>query len=212
MKISVSVLSLDYSDTKKQLDEIKKHLNYMHFDVMDAHFVPNLTFGPKILSDFKRYTGMITDVHIMVDNPRFVSEMVANDADITTFHYEAMEDESDIIPMIEYLHSKKVKAGIAVNPGTNVTVLLPYLHVADLVLVMSVEPGFGGQSFIESSYAKIEYLKEYREKNNLNYLIEVDGGVNDTNSHKLIESGADILVSGSFLLKGDLKENIDKLL
>lgn len=211
MEVAASVLSLDYSDTKSQLALVNENLKYLHFDVMDGHFTPNLTFGPDILKAFKKSTNCIMDVHIMVNDPEFISTIFVKDADIITFHFEACESEEKIRKIIKYLHNNNVKAGLSINPATDVKAVVPYLKDLDLVLVMSVVPGFGGQGFIESSLEKLEFLKEYKKENNLSYIIEVDGGVKGDNAEKIAKAGAELAVSGSYLFKGDFKQNVESL-
>lgn len=212
VKIIPSVLSLDYKDTKKGLDEIKKYFDVIHFDVMDGHFVNNLSFGPSIMKDFKDYTNLFMDVHIMVDNPEFVSSIFIDcGADLITFHFEVFNDNKDIVKLAEQIKRKGVKVGISIKPKTDVKLILDILKYFDLVLIMSVEPGFGGQGFINSSLDKIKFLKEFKNYNNLDYIIEVDGGINQKTAKEIIEAGADWLVSGSYLFKGDIKENIDMI-
>ena len=213
MIISPSVLSLDYSKFNQQIEQLNEsNAEWIHFDVMDGHFVPNLTFGPDILKGYKKASTKILDVHIMVTNPIMFSEIFINaGADIITFHYETLNHEQ-IIELIKYIKSKKVMVGISIKPNTAVEVLKPYLKDIDVALVMSVEPGFGGQSFIESSINKIKYLKNQKSINNYNYFIEVDGGINDLTASLAQDAGAEVLVSGSYIFKGDIKKNIDILL
>lgn len=213
MIIAPSVLSLDYANFSSQVNELNFNTEWLHFDVMDGHFVPNLTFGPDILKAFRKTSPLFLDVHIMVEDPFYFADVFSkNGADLITFHYEALNGDIDKCKeLISIIKSKYIKAGISINPDTPVEVLEPLLNDVDLVLIMSVNPGFGGQSFIDNSFGKINYLNEYRINNNLNYLIEVDGGVNDKNAHKLAKSGVDVLVAGSYVFNGDIKSNIDKL-
>lgn len=213
MIVAPSVLSLDYSDTKAQLESLEKSkAEWMHFDVMDAHFVPNLSFGPDILKAFKKATTLFMDVHIMVDTPFEVSEyFVKAGADLITFHSEAVHELKNQIALVEWLHEQGVKAGISIKPDTCVENIYPLLPYVDLVLVMSVYPGFGGQSFIENSLLKIKELRNYIDELNLNCLIEVDGGINGESGQMCLDAGADVLVAGSYIFKGDIERNVASL-
>ena len=148
----------------------------------------------------------------MVKDPKFFTKVFAeNGADGITFHYEALENKEECLELIDYIHSFNLKAGVSIKPGTDpeaIKELLPYL---DLVLVMSVEPGFGGQSFMENSLDKVKWLKEYKDENDLNYIIEIDGGVSDSNCQRIVEAGAEALVAGSYVFKGDMEANIVKM-
>ena len=212
MLVAPSVLSLDYSRFMEQLAVLNEKCKWIHFDVMDGHFVPNLSFGPDILKQFRKNSDLFLDVYLMVTDPDFFSDVfINNGADGITFHYEALDNDEERRALLRKIRSHYVKAGISIKPGTDVESIIPLLDETDLVLVMSVEPGFGGQSFIESAYDKIRQLAEYKKENNLNYLIEVDGGVNDKNAFRLYESGCDVIVAGSFVFKDDLAYNIDSI-
>lgn len=213
MIIAPSVLSFDYSNFKEDIQIVNNEVSWLHFDVMDGHFVPNLSFGPDILKHFRKNSSLFMDVHLMVDNPLKMSDIFIDaGADGITFHYEVYNSFEGCLSLIEYLKSKYVKVGISIKPGTDVKVLDPLLKHVDLILIMSVEPGFGGQKFMPNSLDKIAYLDQKRKENNYNYLIEVDGGVNDENARALTDAGADVLVAGSFIFKGNIKENIFKLI
>jgi len=213
MIIAPSVLSLHYDDFNRELDILNSRCKFLHFDVMDGHFVPNLTFGPDILKAFRRNSNLFLDVHIMVDNPEFISQIfIKSGADSITFHYEALSNDEEILNLIQKIKQENyIKVGISIKPGTNVEVLEPFLDYLDIVLIMSVEPGFGGQKFIDSALDKIKYLKNYKDEHNSNYLIEVDGGINDMTCKKCLDAGVDIVVAGSYLFEGDLNRNIDIL-
>lgn len=213
VKILPSVLSLDYRDTKTSLELLKKHFDVIHFDVMDGHFVPNLSFGPSIMKDFKEKTNLFMDVHIMVSNPMFVSELfIKQGADLITFHIEAVADRNEAVQLASIIRKQNCKVGISIKPNTSIEEILPILKHFDLVLVMSVEPGYGGQGFISSSLEKIRRLKEYKLEHKLDYIIEVDGGINQETAPLVIEAGAEWLVSGSYLFKGDMVENAKKMI
>ncbi|MBR4122275.1 MAG: ribulose-phosphate 3-epimerase, partial [Erysipelotrichaceae bacterium] len=165
MIIAPSVLSLDYTRFNEQVDILNKRVEWIHFDVMDGHFVPNLTFGPDILKAFRRSSDLFMDAHLMVTDPSFFADVFMKaGADQITFHYEAVEEDK-IPELIDKIHAGGCKAGISIKPKTEVKVLEPFLKDVDLVLVMSVEPGFGGQSFIENSYNKIRELDTLRKEN-----------------------------------------------
>lgn len=212
--IAPSILSLDYARTSEQLKELdESNAKWMHFDVMDGHFVPNLTFGPDLLKGFKKAVNMVMDVHIMVDNPEMISEIFAKaGADVITFHLEAVENIDACIALCKKIRSMGVQAGVSVKPKTDVSTLLPYLNEIDLILIMSVEPGFGGQSFMEDTLDKVRMVRKCVEEQNLNTRIEIDGGINNETAKLAIEAGCDTLVAGSYVFKKDIKEAVDSLL
>lgn len=212
MIIAPSVLSLSYDKFNEQLKALNESVEWLHFDVMDGHFVPNLTFGPDILKTFRRNSSLFMDVHLMVSDPDFFTDVFAKaGADSITFHYEAYNNIDECIKLIDKIHSLYLKAGISIKPQTDVETIYPLLDKVDIVLIMSVEPGFGGQKFMPESLQKISKLNEYRKNNNLNFIIEDDGGVNDRNAFELIENGCDALVAGSFIFNGDIKNNVQLL-
>lgn len=210
MIIAPSVLSLDYSDTKAQLSAVKRSkAKWLHFDVMDGHFVPNLSFGPHILTTMKKDLGLFMDVHIMVEDPDYFSEVfIKAGADNITFHYEVMNSDEKTFELIKKIKSMGSKVGISIKPNTDVKVLDKFLKDLDLVLIMSVEPGFGGQSFIESSLDKIEYLRKTIDDNNYNCHIEVDGGIDNVTGKLCRDKGASVLVSGSYIFKNDIEKAV----
>ena len=213
MIIAPSILSLHYDNFNEELDILNNNVEWIHFDVMDGHFVPNLTFGPDILKTFRRNSNLFMDVHLMVDDPAFFAKVFAEaGADSIIFHYEVFNNIDACLRLIDEIKNKMyLKAGISIKPNTDIQLIEPLLKEIDIVLVMSVEPGFGGQKFMPSSLDKIAYLKKYKEDNNLDYVIEVDGGINDQTAHDVIEAGADSLVAGSYIFNGDIKANIEKL-
>lgn len=212
--IAPSILSLDYARVSEQLKELNEsNAKWMHFDVMDGHFVPNLTFGPDLLKGFKKAVDMIMDVHIMVSDPKFFADIFAKaGADIITFHVEALNDIDECIALCRHIRSMGVKAGVSVKPKTGVEALLPHLHEMDLVLIMSVEPGFGGQSFMEDTLDKVRVLREHIEAQHLDTRIEIDGGINEETGRKAILAGCDALVAGSYVFKQNIAQAVDSLL
>ena len=199
---------------KKIVEEAKAIENienvWLHFDVMDGKFVPNTSFSLEDLALMRKETNLFLDVHLMIENPEVhFMDYVNNGADLVTIHYEATSDLSSLIRNIK---NSGVKVGVSIKPKTEVEVLFPYLKELDLVLVMSVEPGFGGQSFIPSALEKIEKLRKEIDNNQYNCLIEVDGGINNETGDLCKESGVDVLVAGSYLFgKEDILKRIDDL-
>ena len=212
MIIAPSVLSLSYDKFNEQLKDLNESVDWLHYDVMDGNFVPNISFGPDILKAFRRNTSLYLDVHLMVNDPGYYTDVFANaGADGITFHYESYNDVNKCEQLVDKIHSMYLKAGISIKPNTDIVKIIQLLDKIDLVLVMSVEPGFGGQKFMPESLDKVAMLDKYRRINNLNYIIEVDGGINDKNAFDLIEKGADALVAGSFIFNGDIKHNAQLL-
>lgn len=213
--ISPSVLSMDYSKMKEQVDALNaSKAEWMHFDVMDGHFVPNITFGPDILKGFRKMTDMVLDVHLMVSDPeKYAPIFVDAGADMVTFHVEALDNDLNRISnLLKVLHEKGVKAGVVIKPKTDVAFIEPILDQVDMVLVMTVEPGFGGQSFMKDMMSKVTWLKNKRDEKGSSYRIEVDGGINGSTYHIAIEAGSDTLVAGSYVFKGDIVEQVASLL
>lgn len=204
--ISPSILTVKKENIVATIKEIENSgARWIHFDVMDGKFVPATTFTVIEMRMFMSNTRAIKDVHIMIENPKeSLKQYVDAGADYLTFHYEACKDIVEVSSVIDMIHGFGAKAGLSIKPGTDVKTVLPFLEKLDLVLIMSVEPGKGGQKFIGKSLSKINLLKKYKEKNNLtNLLIEVDGGVNDKTATSCIKKGADVLVIGSYLFNHD---------
>lgn len=213
MIIAPSLLSMDFTKTLTQLDEIKQsHATWLHFDVMDGHFVPNLSFGPDICKQIRLNSDLFMDVHIMVSDPNTFSDVfIEAGADLITFHLEACKNDEEVIQIIDKIHAKNVKVGISIKPSTNINELLPFLDKIDLVLIMSVNPGYGGQSFMLNALDKISLLRNTIDTKHLNVLIEVDGGINHETAQLVLDAGADVLVAGSYIFKNNITETIEKL-
>lgn len=213
MIIAPSLLSMDFTQTLKQLNEIKEsQATWLHFDVMDGHFVPNLSFGPDICKQVRKHSDLFMDVHIMVSNPNYFSDVfIEAGADLITFHLEACQSEEEVLSIIKKIHDKGIKVGLTIKPATDVKDLLPFMDKIDLVLIMSVNPGYGGQSFIPSALDKIAFLRQYIDENKLSCLIEVDGGINAETAQWVLDAGVDVLVAGSYIFKNDIKETINIL-
>ena len=213
IKISPSILSADFSKLGSQIQDLEKAgADLIHIDVMDGHFVPNITIGPEVINKLRKYTSLPFDVHLMISPVhKFIKNFAEAGADIITIHPEATDNLKLSILKIKELNKK---VGVSLNPETKVEVILEHLDKIDLVLVMSVNPGFGGQKFMPEVLNKIKELKKIQENKKLNFDIEIDGGINFDNSKIAIEAGANILVSGTTIFKsnnGDIKKNIELL-
>ncbi len=213
IQISPSILSADFSQLGNEIKRLKDGgADMIHVDVMDGHFVPNLTIGPPVIKALKKQTSMIFDVHLMISPVHeYIKAYSDAGADIITIHPEATDNLKLSILKIKELNKK---VGVSLNPETNVDVILEHLDKIDLVLIMSVNPGFGGQKFMPKVLNKIKELKKIQENKNLDFDIEIDGGINFDNSKIAIEAGANILVSGTTIFKsndGDIKKNIELL-
>ncbi len=213
IQISPSILSGDFSQLGNEIQRLEKGgADMIHVDVMDGHFVPNLTIGPPVIKSLRKHSTLPFDVHLMISPVHKYIENFANaGADIITFHPEASEN---IDETINHIKSFNKKVGLSLNPNTGINVIENFLDKINLVLIMSVHPGFGGQKFMPEVLKKIKDLHEIKKNKNLNFDIEVDGGINFDNSKAVKDAGANILVSGTTIFKenkGDIKKNIDSL-
>ena len=213
IKIAPSLLASDFSSLGSELVNIcKAKADYIHFDIMDGHFVPNLTFGPNIVKSLRKYTKKTFDVHLMIEPvDKFIKPFSQAGADIITFHPENVNNVNKTIKLIR---SFKKKVGLSINPNISEKTVYPFLKKINLILVMSVYPGFGGQKFIKSQITKIKKIRKKIEKDNLNIDLEVDGGINAKNAKEIINAGANILVAGTACFdrgKKYYKKNIDAL-
>lgn len=200
--IAPSVLAADFANLQRDIEMINQsQADWFHIDIMDGVFVPNISFGMPVLEAISKHAKKTIDVHLMIVDPdRYIKTFKALGADILTVHYEAC---THLHRSLQAIKAEGMKAGVAINPHTNVALLEDCIKDIDLVCIMSVNPGFGGQSFIENTYKKVKQLKEIINKNNATTLIEIDGGVTNKNARALVDAGADVLVAGSFVFKAE---------
>lgn len=213
IQISPSILSADFSQLGNEVKRLEEGgADMIHVDVMDGHFVPNLTIGPPVIKSLKKSSSLLFDVHLMISPVhKYIKAYADAGADIITIHPEATDD---LIASIYEIKKLKKKVGISLNPETKIDIILDHLEQIDLVLIMSVNPGFGGQKFMPEVLNKIKELKKIQQKKKINFDIEIDGGINFENSKTAIEAGANILVSGTTIFKsnnGDIRKNIELL-
>lgn len=212
IKIAPSILSSDFSKLGEVLEELNQSgAEMVHVDVMDGHFVPNITFGPPVIKKIRRYSDLPFDVHLMIAPVhKYIKDFADAGADIITVHPEATDN---LLQTIELIKSLGKKAGVSLNPNTSLDSIFPVLHLIDLTLIMSVNPGFGGQKFMPEVLSKVKILRQKIDEENLKVEIEIDGGIDFDTGKLAKEAGVDILVSGTTLFAGndDLKKNIKKL-
>lgn len=207
IRLSPSILAADFTILGEQMRKVEVSENaYFHVDVMDGHFVPNISFGMPIIESIRPFTAKTLDVHLMITDPkRYVNDFAKAGADMLTIHKEACEDAKAVIEMI---HGCKMKAGVSIKPGTDVEELFPLIGCADMFLIMTVEPGFGGQKYMDICTAKIKKLREEIAKRGFDTDIEVDGGITRENVQVVLDAGANVIVMGSSIFKGDITQNV----
>jgi len=220
--LAPSLLASDFSNLESEIKKVYmdgKGCEYLHLDVMDGIFVKNISFGLPVIASIRKVCDIIFDVHLMIVKPiRYISNFVEAGADMISFHYEACDNVEEVLETIESIRKgdpcgRPVKCSVSIKPDTPVTVLLPFIDKLDMVLVMSVEPGFGGQPFIDKCMDKIRELHKIKTENDYQFIIEVDGGVNFENAKEIKEAGANIIVAGSSVFKSaDVKETIERFM
>tara|TARA_B100001248_G_C27391864_1_gene462878 strand:- start:1418 stop:2089 length:672 start_codon:yes stop_codon:yes gene_type:complete len=208
--ISPSILSADFTNMKKDLLSCERGgANFIHMDVMDGHFVPNISFGVPVIRSLRAASALPFDTHLMIENPeQYAEAFIDAGSNYLTFHVEASQNPKSLL---QFIRSKGAKAGLSLRPSTHLKELIPYLREVDLILVMTVEPGFGGQEFMESQLGKIQELHTLREKHELEFFISVDGGINLQTGRLAVDAGADCLVAGSFVFKNNAVSALQEL-
>ena len=207
--IAPSLLAADFSNLAQDIERIRQAgANYLHLDVMDGVFVPNISFGPPVIESIRKKTKLFFDVHLMIKHPqRYIENFIKAGADSITIHYESTSRPRDAIMKIK---DHDVKAGIAISPNTPYEAVLPYLDIVDMVLVMTVEPGFGGQAMIPETLEKVRAIKNYIDEHEINVNIEVDGGITAENVHLALDAGANVIVAGSAIFRSKTPSKVIK--
>ena len=208
--ISPSILSADFANLERDIKKVENYVPWLHIDVMDGHFVPNITIGIPVVKSIKKVTNLFLDTHLMIENPiDFIDGFIEAGSDLITFHFEASKDKT--IEIINKIKEKNKMAGISIKPKTSPDEIKDFINLVDLILIMSVEPGFGGQKFIEETVYKIETIKKY--SNNPNLIIQFDGGINDKTWKLCKQKGANALVAGNYIYNSkNIKQAIESLL
>jgi ribulose-phosphate 3-epimerase len=207
--IAPSLLAADFSNLAQDIERVRQAgANYLHLDVMDGVFVPNISFGPPVIESIRKKTKLFFDVHLMIKHPqRYIENFIKAGADSITIHYESTSRPRDAIMKIK---DHDVKAGIAISPNTPYEAVLPYLDIVDMVLVMTVEPGFGGQAMIPETLEKVRAIKNYIDEHEINVNIEVDGGITAENVHLALDAGANVIVAGSAIFRSKTPSKVIK--
>ncbi len=214
IKLAPSILAADCANLEHEMKMVEAAgASYLHIDVMDGHFVPTLFFGMRMLESLRKVSDMIFDVHLMITDPeRYIEDFAKCGADIITFHIEACNDAQETRETIDRIHAFGCKAGISIKPQTPVDVLAPWLDMVEMVLIMTVEPGFGGQQYLDECTEKIVKMRSMINERNLPVDLEVDGGIGKENIRLVAEAGANVIVAGSAIFSGDAQDNIHEMM